>query len=107
MFFPSTAEQKPEAIVRAAIGDAKKSYADVLIVDTAGRLAIDDAMMAEIQALHAAVKPVETLFVVDSMTGQDAANTATPFGEALPLTGVGLTKTAAATPAGAAPSARS
>ena len=74
LFFPSSADQKPDAIVRAAIDDARKSYVDVLIVDTAGRLAIDEAMMAEIKALHAAVKPVETLFVVDSMTGQDAAD---------------------------------
>ena len=66
---------------------------DVLLVDTAGRLAIDQEMMAEIKELHAAIKPVETLFVVDSMTGQDAANTAAAFGEALPLTGVVLTKT--------------
>jgi signal recognition particle subunit SRP54 len=92
LFFASDASQKPEAIVRAAIDDARKSYVDVLIVDTAGRTSIDDAMMAEIKALHAAVKPVETLFVVDSMTGQDAAVTAKHFGEALPLTGVVLTK---------------
>jgi len=92
LFFASSADQKPEAIVRAAIDDARKSFADVLIVDTAGRLAIDDAMMAEIKALHAAVNPAETLFVVDAMTGQDAANTAKAFGEALPLTGVVLTK---------------
>ncbi|MBW8823616.1 MAG: signal recognition particle protein [Xanthomonadales bacterium] len=92
-FFPSDAGQKPEAIVRAAIDHAKKSFADVLIVDTAGRLAIDQPMMDEIKALHAAVNPVETLFVVDSMTGQDAANTAKAFNEALPLTGVVLTKT--------------
>ncbi|HZW17998.1 MAG TPA: signal recognition particle protein [Luteimonas sp.] len=105
-FFPSTAEQKPEAIVRAAIDDARKSFADVLIVDTAGRLAIDEAMMAEIKALHAAVDPVETLFVVDSMTGQDAANTAKAFGEALPLTGVVLTKTDGDARGGAALSVR-
>ena len=92
-FFPSDAAQKPEAIVRAAIDDAKKSFVDVLIVDTAGRLAIDQMMMDEIKALHAAVNPVETLFVVDAMTGQDAANTAKAFNEALPLTGVVLTKT--------------
>jgi len=92
LFFPSAPEQKPVDIVRAAIIDARKSFADVLIVDTAGRLAIDEAMMAEIKALHAAVNPAETLFVVDSMTGQDAANTAKAFGEALPLTGVVLTK---------------
>ncbi len=92
LFFPSEASQKPVDIVRAAISDARKSFVDVLLVDTAGRLAIDEAMMAEIKALHAAVNPVETLFVVDSMTGQDAANTAKAFGEALPLTGVVLTK---------------
>ena len=72
-------------IARAAIDDARKHYADVLIVDTAGRLHVDEAMMAEIKALHAAVDPVETLFVVDAMTGQDAVNTAQAFGEALPL----------------------
>src|SRR5690606_16336288 len=91
-FFPSATDQKPEAIVRAAIEDARKSYVDVLIVDTAGRLAIDEQMMAEIKVLHAAVDPVETLFVVDAMTGQDAANTAKAFSEAVPLTGVVLTK---------------
>lgn len=105
-FFPSEASQKPEAIVRAAIDDARKSFADVLIVDTAGRLAIDEAMMAEIKALHAAVDPVETLFVVDSMTGQDAANTAKAFSEALPLTGVVLTKTDGDARGGAALSVR-
>ncbi len=106
MFFPSQADQKPEAIVRAAIDDARKSFADVLIVDTAGRLAIDEAMMDEIKVLHAAVKPVETLFVVDSMTGQDAAVTAKAFGEALPLTGVVLTKTDGDARGGAALSVR-
>ncbi|MBX3711215.1 MAG: signal recognition particle protein [Lysobacter sp.] len=106
LFFPSDASQKPEAIVRAAIDDAKKSYVDVLIVDTAGRLAIDDAMMAEIKALHAAVNPVETLFVVDAMTGQDAATTAKAFSEALPLTGVVLTKTDGDARGGAALSVR-
>src|SRR5690606_9400539 len=106
LFFPSESGQKPEDIVRAAIADAKKSFADVLIVDTAGRLAIDEAMMAEIKALHAAVNPVETLFVVDSMTGQDAANTAKAFGEALPLTGVVLTKTDGDARGGAALSVR-
>jgi signal recognition particle subunit SRP54 len=105
-FFASDASQKPEAIVRAAIDDARRSYADVLIVDTAGRLAIDAAMMDEIKALHAAVKPVETLFVVDAMTGQDAANTAKAFGEALPLTGVVLTKTDGDARGGAALSVR-
>ncbi|MEN1942772.1 signal recognition particle protein [Luteimonas sp. MJ293] len=105
-FFPSDAGQKPEAIVRAAVDDARKSYVDVLIVDTAGRLAIDEAMMAEIKVLHAAVDPVETLFVVDAMTGQDAANTAKAFSEALPLTGVVLTKTDGDARGGAALSVR-
>ena len=105
-FFPSQADQKPEAIARAAIEDARKSYADVLIIDTAGRLAIDEAMMAEIKALHSAVDPVETLFVVDAMTGQDAANTAKAFSEALPLTGVVLTKTDGDARGGAALSVR-
>ena len=106
LFFPSDPSQKPEAIVKAAIDDAKKSYVDVLIVDTAGRLAIDEAMMAEIKALHAAVNPVETLFVVDAMTGQDAATTAKAFSEALPLTGVVLTKTDGDARGGAALSVR-
>lgn len=91
-FFPSTVEQAPIDIVNGAIEHAKKKFFDVLLVDTAGRLAIDDAMMSEIKDLHAAVQPVETLFVVDAMTGQDAANTAKAFNEALPLTGVILTK---------------
>ncbi|GAB3353432.1 signal recognition particle protein [Lysobacter tyrosinilyticus] len=106
LFFPSDASQKPEAIVKAAIEDARKSYVDVLIVDTAGRTSIDEAMMAEIKALHGAVNPVETLFVVDSMTGQDAAVTAKHFGEALPLTGVVLTKTDGDARGGAALSVR-
>ena len=106
LFFPSDTGQKPEDIVRAAIADAKKSFADVLLVDTAGRLAIDEAMMAEIKALHAAVNPAETLFVVDAMTGQDAANTAKAFAEALPLTGVVLTKTDGDARGGAALSVR-
>ncbi|MBX9403728.1 signal recognition particle protein [Lysobacter sp. BMK333-48F3] len=106
LFFPSSASQKPEEIVRAAIADAKKSFVDVLLVDTAGRLAIDEAMMTEIKALHAAVAPVETLFVVDSMTGQDAATTAKAFAEALPLTGVVLTKTDGDARGGAALSVR-
>ncbi|WP_417069602.1 signal recognition particle protein [Niveibacterium terrae] len=91
-FFPSTPDQKPVDIATAAIDYARRHYFDVLLVDTAGRLAIDEAMMAEIQALHAAVKPVETLFVVDAMLGQDAVNTARAFNEALPLTGIVLTK---------------
>ncbi len=106
LFFPSSADQKPEDIVRAAIIDARKSFADVLIVDTAGRLAIDEAMMAEIKTLHAAINPVETLFVVDAMTGQDAATTAKAFSEALPLTGVVLTKTDGDARGGAALSVR-
>ncbi|WP_159016103.1 signal recognition particle protein [Cognatiluteimonas profundi] len=106
LFFPSSADQKPEDIVRAAIADARRSYVDVVIVDTAGRLAIDAAMMAEIKALHAAINPVETLFVVDAMTGQDAAVTAKAFGEALPLTGVILTKTDGDARGGAALSVR-
>ena len=105
-FFPSEQGQQPEAIVRAAIADARKSFAEVLIVDTAGRTSVDEAMMAEIKALHAAVDPVETLFVVDAMTGQDAANTAKAFGEALPLTGVVLTKTDGDARGGAALSVR-
>ena len=106
LFFASSADQKPVDIVRAAIDDARKSFVDVLIVDTAGRLAIDEAMMDEIKALHAAVNPVETLFVVDAMTGQDAANTAKAFSEALPLTGVVLTKTDGDARGGAALSVR-
>ncbi|KFN50373.1 signal recognition particle protein [Arenimonas composti] len=105
-FFPSDAGQKPVDIVRAAIAEAKKTFMDVLIVDTAGRLAIDEAMMAEIQALHAAIDPAETLFVVDAMTGQDAANTAKAFADALPLTGVVLTKTDGDARGGAALSVR-
>ncbi len=91
-FFPSDLSQKPGEIARAAQDYAKKHYHDVLIVDTAGRLAVDEAMMEEIKELHAALKPIETLFVVDAMTGQDAVNTAKAFGDALPLTGVILTK---------------
>jgi len=106
IFFASNANQKPEEIARAAIDDARKSFVDVLIVDTAGRLAIDEAMMQEIKALHAAISPVETLFVVDAMTGQDAANTAKAFADALPLTGVVLTKTDGDARGGAALSVR-
>ena len=91
-FFASDNSQQPVAIAQAALAFAKTHYHDVLIVDTAGRLAIDEAMMAEIKALHAAINPIETLFVVDSMQGQDAVNTAKAFGEALPLTGIILTK---------------
>jgi len=91
-FFPSAIGEQPVDIAQRALDYARKHYADVLIVDSAGRLAIDEAMMREISALHAALKPVETLFVVDAMQGQDAVNTAKAFGEALPLTGVILTK---------------
>ncbi len=91
-WFPSDLSQAPSAIARAALDHARRHYHDVLIVDTAGRLAIDEAMMHEIQQLHAALHPIETLFVVDAMQGQDAVNTARAFGEALPLTGVILTK---------------
>ncbi|PWC10054.1 signal recognition particle protein [Brenneria roseae subsp. americana] len=91
-FFPSTAQEKPIDIVSRALQHAKLKFYDVLLVDTAGRLHVDDAMMDEIKQVHAAINPVETLFVVDAMTGQDAANTAKAFNEALPLTGVVLTK---------------
>lgn len=105
-FFPSSPDQKPIDIANAAIDHAKRKFYDVLLVDTAGRLAIDEQMMAEIQQLHSAIKPVETLFVVDAMTGQDAANTAKAFGEALPLTGVILTKVDGDARGGAALSVR-
>lgn len=105
-FFPSDISQKPINIAKAAIKEAKTQFMDVLIVDTAGRLAIDGEMMAEIQDLHKAINPVETLFVVDAMTGQDAANTAKAFNEALPLTGVILTKADGDARGGAALSVR-
>ena len=91
-FLPSTTEEKPVDIARKAVDHARRHYHDVLIVDTAGRLAIDQEMMREIAEVHAAVKPIETLFVVDAMQGQDAVNTARAFRETLPLTGVILTK---------------
>jgi signal recognition particle subunit SRP54 len=105
-FFPSTSDQNPVDIARGAIADAKLKFADVVIIDTAGRLAIDEDMMAEIKRLHAAINPVETLFVVDAMIGQDAANTARAFNEALPLTGVILTKADGDSRGGAALSVR-
>ena len=105
-FFPSDANQKPVEIATAAIDYAKKHFYDVLMVDTAGRLAIDEEMMNEIKALHTAVNPVETLFVVDAMLGQDAVNTAQAFNEALPLTGVILTKMDGDSRGGAALSVR-
>ncbi|MCW9046841.1 MAG: signal recognition particle protein [Gammaproteobacteria bacterium] len=105
-FYPSEKDQKPVDIATQALDAAKKQFQDVLLVDTAGRLHIDDEMMAEIQQIHQAVNPVETLFVVDSMTGQDAANTAKAFNEALELTGVVLTKTDGDARGGAALSIR-
>ena len=106
LFHPSEAGQDPLAIARSALDAAKKNFADVLIVDTAGRLHVDAAMMEEIKALHGFLEPVETLFVVDAMTGQDAATTAKAFAEALPLTGVVLTKTDGDARGGAALSVR-
>jgi signal recognition particle subunit SRP54 len=105
-FFPSSTDQQPEDIARAAVAEARRKFIDVLIVDTAGRLAIDDQMMNELKQLHRAIEPVETLFVVDAMTGQDAANTAKAFNEALPLTGVILTKADGDARGGAALSVR-
>jgi signal recognition particle subunit SRP54 len=105
-FHPSATDQDPVAIARAAVEQARRQFADVVIIDTAGRLHVDAEMMEEIRRLHAAVEPAETLFVVDSMTGQDAANTARAFNEALPLTGVVLTKTDGDARGGAALSIR-
>jgi len=106
LFHPSSATDKPVAIAQQALDAARKQFVDVLLVDTAGRLHVDADMMDEICQLHAAVKPTETLFVVDSMTGQDAANTALAFNEALALTGVILTKTDGDARGGAALSVR-
>ncbi|WP_343723566.1 signal recognition particle protein, partial [Herbaspirillum seropedicae] len=105
-FFPSQATDKPVDIALAALDYAKKHHHEVLIVDTAGRLGIDQAMMDEIRAVHAAIKPIETLFVVDAMLGQDAINTAKAFSDALPLTGVVLTKLDGDSRGGAALSVR-
>ncbi|HET9643591.1 MAG TPA: signal recognition particle protein [Burkholderiaceae bacterium] len=105
-WFPSQPDQKPRDIALAALDHAKRHYFDVLLVDTAGRLAIDEALMAEIRDLHAAIHPIETLFVVDAMQGQDAVNTAKAFKEALPLTGVVLTKLDGDSRGGAALSVR-
>lgn len=105
-FFPSSPDQKPVDIALAAVDWAKRHYHDVLIVDTAGRLGIDEAMMQEIAALNGALKPAETLFVVDAMLGQDAVNTAKAFNDALPLTGVVLTKLDGNSRGGAALSVR-
>jgi signal recognition particle subunit SRP54 len=105
-WFPSAPDQKPHDIALAALDHAKRHYFDVLLVDTAGRLAIDEALMAEIKDLHATMNPVETLFVVDAMQGQDAVNTAKAFKDALPLTGVVLTKLDGDSRGGAALSVR-
>jgi signal recognition particle subunit SRP54 len=105
-FFPSEPDQKPVDIARAAVDWAKRHYHDVLLVDTAGRLGIDEAMMQEISALHSTLNPAETLFVVDAMLGQDAVNTAKAFSDALPLTGVVLTKLDGDSRGGAALSVR-
>ncbi len=105
-YYPSDVSQQPEDIALAALGAARRGFDDVLIVDTAGRLAIDAEMMAEIQRIHAAVAPHETLFVIDSMMGQDAVQTARAFNEALPLTGVVLTKSDGDARGGAALSVR-
>jgi len=105
-WFPSAADQKPRDIALAALDHARRHYFDVLIVDTAGRLGIDEALMAEISELHAALKPIETLFVVDAMQGQDAINVARAFKDALPLTGVVLTKLDGDSRGGAALSVR-
>ena len=105
-WFPSSPDQKPLDIARAAIDYARKHFFDVLLVDTAGRLAIDEALMAEIRELHAVLKPVETLFVVDAMQGQDAVNTAKAFKDALPITGIVLTKMDGDSRGGAALSVR-
>jgi signal recognition particle subunit SRP54 len=106
VFFPSSANESPVKIAKKAHKEARKQFIDVLILDTAGRMHVDEQMMGEIKKLHSAVKPIETLFVVDSMTGQDAANTAKAFNEALPLTGVILTKTDGDARGGAALSIR-
>jgi signal recognition particle subunit SRP54 len=106
LFFPSDTGQDPVTIARNAVAEGKLKFADVVIIDTAGRLAIDEDMMAEIQRVHAAIKPIETLFVVDAMTGQDAANTAKAFNDALPLTGVVLAKADGDARGGAALSVR-
>ncbi len=106
-FYPSQTDQDPVAIALAAVDAARKQFRDVVIIDTAGRLHIDSAMMDEIKRIHAALNPIETLFVVDSMTGQDAANTAKAFNDVLPLTGVVLTKADGDARGGAALSIRS
>jgi signal recognition particle subunit SRP54 len=105
-FFPSQTGQDPVEIAKGAVAKAKNQFADILLIDTAGRLHIDEEMMAELCRVHQAIQPIETLFVVDSMTGQDAANTAKAFNDALPLTGIVLTKTDGDARGGAALSIR-
>jgi signal recognition particle subunit SRP54 len=106
VFQPSSVDQRPADIAREAVREARRQMCDVVLVDTAGRLHVDEAMMAEIREVHSAVEPHETLFVVDAMTGQDAANTAAAFNDALPLTGIVLTKTDGDARGGAALSVR-
>jgi signal recognition particle subunit SRP54 len=106
IFQPSSVSQKPADIAREAMAEARRQMCDVLLVDTAGRLHVDEQMMAEIQDIHAAVNPHETLFVVDAMTGQDAANTAAAFNKSIALTGIVLTKTDGDARGGAALSVR-
>jgi len=106
VFFPSDASQDPAAIAKAAIAQAQRQFYDVVILDTAGRLHVDEEMMAEVRRVHAAASPVETLFVVDAMSGQDAATVAKAFDEALPLSGVILTKADGDARGGAALSVR-
>lgn len=105
-FFPVHPGQQPKEIANAALDFARRHHHDVMIMDTAGRLAIDEAMMQEISELNALLKPIETLFVVDAMQGQDAVNTAKAFSEVLPLTGIVLTKLDGDSRGGAALSAR-
>ncbi len=107
IFLPSNAQEEPLVIARRAVREARRQFADVLLVDTAGRLAIDEKMMDEIKALHGVLEPIETLFVVDAMTGQDAATTAKAFNDALDLTGVILAKADGDARGGAALSVRS
>ncbi len=104
--YPASSDDKPEKIAKAAVDHARRHYFDIVLVDTAGRQTVDEGMMKEVQGLHKALKPPETLFVVDAMTGQDAAKTAQAFGDALPLTGVVLTKTDGDARGGAALSVR-
>src|SRR5690606_4159018 len=106
IFFPSTPEQKPVDIARGAIDAARKQFADVVIIDTAGRLHIDEALMTEIKQLHAAIHPVETLFVIDAMIGQDAVNTANACNDALALPGMILSRADGDARGGAASSVR-